>query len=280
MQSSTLALMASAGELPPHLTPTVAIFADTQAEPKAVYQWLDWLEEQLTFPVIRVSRGNLEEDGLHLRTSKKSGKRYLKRQVPFFIKNPDGSEGLFSRRCTADYKIEVINRKVRELIGREKLLAWRREYRKDSSIQPPARALIGISRDEAIRAKPSRVPYVEHVWPLLEQGIRRHQCLEWMEKAGHPRPPRSACVFCPYHDKSEWKRLKTNDPEGFARAVRFEKETQRLSQHVDEVIRGVPYLTRMFVPLDEIDFDAPDPQMKLFDDDLGFGNECEGMCGV
>ena len=280
VQSSTLALMASAGELPPEHTPSVAIFADTQAEPKAVYKWLDWLEKQLTFPVIRVSYGDLEAESLRIRRSKKSGKLYINRAVPFFLKNPDGTTGTFNRRCTSRFKIEVITRKVRELIGRENLLAWRRAYRDNRCHPPAARALIGISRDEAIRAKPSRFPFVEHVWPLLDAGIRRQDCLNWMARQGHPSPPRSACVFCPYHDRNEWRRLKNGDPEGFARAVHFEKESQRLSEKVDEVVRGVPFLTRALVPLDEIDFDTPDPQMKLFENDTGFGNECEGMCGV
>jgi hypothetical protein len=57
VQSSTMALMAAAGEILP--MPDCAIFADTHAEPRAVYDWLDWLTKQLPFPVIRVSQGNL-----------------------------------------------------------------------------------------------------------------------------------------------------------------------------------------------------------------------------
>lgn len=56
VRSSILALMAAAGEISP--MPTVAIFADTQAEPASVYRWLDWLEKQLPFPVVRATAGN------------------------------------------------------------------------------------------------------------------------------------------------------------------------------------------------------------------------------
>ena len=42
VQSSTLALMAANGEVGP--MPMAAIFSDTQAEPKEVYDWLNWLE--------------------------------------------------------------------------------------------------------------------------------------------------------------------------------------------------------------------------------------------
>ena len=40
VQSSTMALMAAMGEITP--MPDCAIFADTQAEPKSVYDYLDW----------------------------------------------------------------------------------------------------------------------------------------------------------------------------------------------------------------------------------------------
>ena len=53
VQSSTLALMAMQGEVEP--MPDCAIFADTGDEPKAVYEWLKWLETQLPFPVYHVS---------------------------------------------------------------------------------------------------------------------------------------------------------------------------------------------------------------------------------
>lgn len=61
VQSSTLALMIAHGELEPV---EAAIFADTGWEPRKVYEWLDWLEKQLPFPVHRVQRGDLRRDTL------------------------------------------------------------------------------------------------------------------------------------------------------------------------------------------------------------------------
>ena len=60
VQSSTLALMAAKGEVTP--MPDMAIFADTGYEPQAIYKWLEWLEKQLPFPVVRVSAGNIRDD--------------------------------------------------------------------------------------------------------------------------------------------------------------------------------------------------------------------------
>ena len=60
VQSSAMAFMAAHGEITP--MPEAAIFADTQAEPQSVYDWLDWLEKQLPFPVYRVTKGDLWKD--------------------------------------------------------------------------------------------------------------------------------------------------------------------------------------------------------------------------
>lgn len=83
VQSSTMALMAAHGEITP--MPDCAIFADTQAEPKSVYTWLDWLEKQLPFPVHRVTRGDLAADGLRVIRSKKSDRLYQKNLIPLFV---------------------------------------------------------------------------------------------------------------------------------------------------------------------------------------------------
>ena len=74
VQSSTMALMAAHGEIGP--MPDCAIFADTGDEPKKVYEWLDWLEKQLPFPVYRVQRGIISEDSLKIYLSKKTNRTY------------------------------------------------------------------------------------------------------------------------------------------------------------------------------------------------------------
>ena len=59
VQSTTLALMIEKGEVP---MVQGAVFSDTMAEPKRVYSHLDWLEKQLSYPVYRVSKGDLKQD--------------------------------------------------------------------------------------------------------------------------------------------------------------------------------------------------------------------------
>lgn len=111
VQSSTLALMAAHGEID---MPDCAIFADTQSEPDSVYKWLHWLEQQLPYPIHRVTTGNISEIALVVRTSK-NGNNYQQSAPPAWITEGDGRINLLRRQCTVDFKIDPIRRKLREL---------------------------------------------------------------------------------------------------------------------------------------------------------------------
>jgi hypothetical protein len=269
VQSSTIALMAKHGEITP--MPNAAIFADTQAEPASVYKWLDWLESQLPFPVHRVTRGDLTKESLTIRQFKNdSSRHWVKSLIPAFIENKDGSRGIMGRQCTYSYKVEQLERAARRL-GQVKL------GQKEITVTQ----WIGISWDEIQRIKPSRVAWSQHRWPLVELRMGRRDCLKWMESHGYPKPPRSACVYCPFHSDDEWRRLRDEEPEEFARAIRFEKDLQAVKAKTEKM-RGVPFLHPSLVPLDQVDLstDIERGQLALWLDEQSFGNECEGMCGV
>ena len=266
VQSSTLALMAATGALPPI---DGAIFADTQAEPSSVYVWLDWLEAEIArspspFPVYRVTRGSLAADALVMRTTK-DGRKFCNTSVPYFTRSADGALGrIVHRSCTADYKIKPIIRKARELA---------RPRRGSDEIR--MRQLIGISIDEASRMKPARDRWIQNEWPLIDLGMNRRDCLAWMEAHGYPKHPRSACYFCPFHNAGEWRRLRDHEPEAFAAAVAFERAVQSAKARTDN-FDSTPFLHRSCVPLDQVDLSTAEERGQL----NFFENECEGMCGV
>ncbi len=251
VQSSTMSLMAAKGEITP--MPDAAIFADTQAEPASVYKWLDWLETQLPFPVYRVQRNkNNIEEALVVRRSRKTGKTYVQARIPAFTVSESG-KGQLWRQCTSFWKIEPLQQSFIKQWRPEGVTMW-----------------LGISTDEAHRMKDSQKPWIEHRWPLIEAGMSRNDCLEWMEKYGYPQPPRSACVFCPYHSDKEWIRLKRDEPEEFAKAVEFEKRLRESMAQVDRIDSQV-FLHSSRKPLDTVKFKNED-QPNLF------GNECSGLC--
>lgn len=253
VQSSTMALMAAHGEITP--MPDAAIFADTRAEPNSVYQWLDWLEKQLPYPVLRVSKGDLREKCLSLPTV----------NLPVFTKDEAGKQGkILNRNCTRDFKLVPIKHEERRIAAIDR-----------GQVIPGVVTWIGISLDEVSRMKESREPWRDHRWPLIEKRMSRSDCLTWMESHHYPTPPRSACVFCPFHNDTEWKRLKEHEPEEFAAAVTFEKELQASAKR-SETFRTTPFLHRSLIPLDQVDFSTAEERGQL----NMFINECEGMCGV
>jgi hypothetical protein len=264
VQSSTMALMASRGELL-DIQVDFAIFADTQDESKKVYDWLDWLEGQLRFPVYRVTKGKLSEHVLMMRT-KKNGAVYSKSDVPFYTLGKDGSEGMIPfRTCTADFKIQPILKELRNRCG----------IKRGQKVQTVT-SLIGISYDEQQRMKDSRDAWVVNRWPLVELKMRRYDCLEWMRRNGYPEPPRSSCVYCPFHRNAEWRRLQTKEPEEFQKAVKFERDLQVAKAKNDE-FKSVPFLHNSRKPLDQIDFRSDVERGQGL---LDFQDECDGMCGV
>ena len=111
VQSSCMALMAEQG-YEGFERPDCAIFADTGWEPAGVYQHLDWLETQLSFPVYRVTAGNIKDDILEGRTP--TGKNFI--SIPVYTVSPGGQPGLSKRQCTSEYKLRPIFKKIRELL--------------------------------------------------------------------------------------------------------------------------------------------------------------------
>jgi hypothetical protein len=261
VQSSTMALMAAHCEITP--MPDCAIFADTQAEPQHVYDWLDWLrsENVLPFPVHIVTAGSLWDDTVNGLNS--TGQRLA--SIPAFTSNQEKEGGgLLRRQCTSEYKILPVMKKARELMGYKP----RQRIPKDS-----VSMWIGISTDEIMRVKPSRFPFIENRHPLIEAGISRRDCMKWMERHEYPAPAKSSCVFCPYHNNATWRDMKVNAQEEFAKAVEFDAA---IRDDKRGKVKEQLYIHRSLKPLGEVDFRNEEDKGQL----NMFNNECEGMCGI
>lgn len=268
VQSSALAVMFS--ERDPRLVdypcPEAAIFADTQAEPQYVYDWLDMLESRLSFPVHRVSAGSLTEMIMDSCGPNKGNTRFA--AAPFYVDTGGQREGRLRRQCTREFKVTPITQWLRCAVG----LKPRQRAKGVLATQ-----YLGISYDEAQRMKPSREKWIEHRWPLVDLDMRRLDCITYLTDLGLQMPRKSACTYCPYHDDRTWARMKEDDPESFTEAVRIDEHIRAGATGMRD--RSAMYVHRSLKPLAEIDFDWLAKQQTLFDVDE-FGEECEGMCGV
>lgn len=260
--STTIALLAEHGELPPF---DAIIWADTQQEPQEVYDTLAWVEPLLTPPVYRVTAGDL--GALVLKTATVTvatpgmHRSWAHGQPPFYVKNPpnpaypttDNGAPLV-RSCTRDFKVTPIRQHLRAMLGAK-------------AHGPIPRGVwveqcIGFPLDELGRTFCSDVRWLVNTFPLIDLRMRKADCARWLIEHGYPVPPKSSCRFCPYHSDAYWRRMRDTQPEEWQQAVAFEA-----ALHAGKLpgVRGTPYLHKSMVPLPLAPIDAPETgQEELF----------------
>ncbi len=264
VQSTTLYLMAVRGEI----AIDCAIFADLKEEPTPVYRHLEWMQG-LNGPTIHiVSAGRLGDDLKNGRNS--TGQRFA--SIPAWTAWREGErQGVIRRQCTAEYKIDPIERFIRrDLFGLESGQRLPSETK--------VTQLIGISMDEAGRALRIRANarwWATMEFPLIDKSMTRRDCAAWLKGFGIPHEvPRSACVFCPYKRDSEWVWLRENDPQEFARAIEIDEALRADGVVVNRKMNQKLYIHQSCIPLREV---------KFTDEEKGqsaFNFECEGGCAL
>ena len=245
VQSTALLVMILEGSI----DADAAVFADTGWEPRAVYDHLDALKKiaaDAGFPIHIVSAGH---------SIREVGGDVTAGRPPVYLRGERG-DGMLRRQCTKVFKVQPVRRKIRDIMREAGA------HRVDQ--------LLGISVDEVQRMRTSDVQYITNVYPLIDAGMRRSDCLEYLRDRGL-HAPRSACIGCPYHSDAEWRRLRDESPDEFADAVAYEREIQADGLGLD----AMPFLHRSRVTLDRVDLSTLEDRGQLTFDD-----ECEGMCGV
>lgn len=269
VQSSTVFLMSCEGELPKL---DYAIFADPGWEPAEVYEYLGYLKEQgdkAGIPILTVSAGNIRQDQLRAYVRKEQyenveGGRWA--NIPFYTRQANGDMGIIRRQCTKEYKIQPIEKAIREILG----LKYRSPWPKTLCVEQ----WFGISAEEQRRVRFSEARWKSHHYPLihdLSRPFRRHDCLLWLQEHGHPLPHRSACLGCPFHSDEEWRAIKAN-PMTWTDVTEFDAAIRKRGG-----MRGDLYLHRSGQPLVQIDFSTAEERGQ---GTLGFREECLGYCGT
>lgn len=85
------------------------------------------------------------------------------------------------------------------------------------------RRAIGFGVEEGHRAKPSPEVKYENWFPLIEWGWDREECVRVIERHGLPVPIKSACFFCPASTKPDVRKLRSENPELYERAISMER---------------------------------------------------------
>ena len=282
VQSTAVFLMAHEGLIPPidH-----AIFADTQEEPQAVYDHLEWLKKvPAPVPILHVATAGKLGDHL-LNGTNSTGGRFA--SIPAFTAKHHSkreqrdpcNEGITRRQCTKEMKVEVVERVIRRII-----LGMKPKQRIPKGVH--VTQIFGISLDEKGRAGRIAKRYEETIkwasphFPLIEMQWTRDDCIDYLKSRVPHTVTRSACVFCPFKSASEWMQTKAN-PKEWARAVEIDNGIRKPGAVVNRNMDQSLYLHRLCIPLEMIDFEAEaEKERKKKARPLFDLIECEGMCGL
>lgn len=258
VQSTTMLFMAAAGEIGP--MPDVAYFADTQAEPQAVMAHLSRLRglNSLPFPIEVLTRGSLRD--AVITSANTTGGRFA--AVPFFTRQENGDIGRGRRQCTHEYKLTPIWAAIRARLG----VAKGKRVPKGVTVE----TWVGITTNEVMRASASRHGWEHLRYPLIEAGMSRGDCIEWLMRADEPVPPRSRCEFCPFTSNAEWRHIKRFDRPQWDRSTALDRAIRAGGKQVS----GEQFVHRSCVPLETADLNEPDPRQLIM------GDVCGGACGT
>lgn len=266
VQSTAIYLMMIDGQLEPA---DIAIFADVQEEPASVYEHLERLKQLNGPEIVTVTAGRLGDGIIN---GIDGTKRFA--SIPAFLTHQDESAGIGRRQCTAEYKIAPIEREIRRRMD-----AVGKPLKADQNVVQ----VFGLSFDEPRRVDRVKAQFAgRRGWscefPLFDDFMTRADCVRYLENRWQHPVPRSACVFCPYHSDTEWQRIKTEDPEGWQRAIEIDEAIRKPSSVCTRGMKATQYLHKSCKPLSEVELKpAADDKQKLFD---WSQMDCEGMCGV
>ena len=268
-QSTALYFKSCFGELP---RADYAIFADPGAESSATYKYLKWLQqwqkENNGIPII-IARGKTSIYSDLIKGRKNKGEAFS--SIPAYTKNPDRTVGMLRRQCTYDYKIDRVNKAIREIYGLKRYART-----------PNTEIWLGITVEELSRVRYADYAWQTHVYPFCNYRTTkkaghkldyflttRSDCVNWLKAKSLPIPPKSSCFFCPYQGNASWLKVKTTQPKEWRKAVKLDKELRNsTAKGVEQPI----YLHRQCVPLDQVNLN--EDQLTMFD------QECEGVCDV
>jgi len=194
VKSSALYLMSSIGELP---RCDYAIFSDLGFEKKATYQYLDflldWQKKNNGIEIIVDRSKNLYQDLLNQTNSLNN--RFA--SIPAFTKNEDGSIGMLRRQCTFEYKIDIVDKRIRSILG------IKPRYK-----MPNVNVWSGITLDEMERMANPQSAWKINVYPFvgysftkysyskinyLEDRWSRQSVINWFINKNLPIPIKSGC---------------------------------------------------------------------------------------
>lgn len=257
VQSTALLVLAARGEIP-HRTvlfcnvgedsenPDTLAFVRDHARPYAERHGLAFVEL-----VTRLRDGSV--DTITQRLIRQE------RTVHIPMRMANGAPG--NRSCTYDFKIKQVAK-------------WTKAHGATEEVK--AHVALGISIDEYTRMRTSTVRHQESDYPLIDRRLSRQDCMNLIAGTNElPTPPKSSCFYCPFQTAHQWRRLKRDKPDLFARAAELERiaNAKRAAMGKDEV-----WMSSELRPLEEAFADTG--QLEMFEEKSDGTCDIAGYCMV
>ena len=231
VQSAAVAVLVVQGKLP---RPERVVMADTGREAALTWKYL----AECVQPLLATTGLRVEIASHSLATVDmypKAGGRPL---IPAFTAEKQRLPSF----CSVEWKRRVVHRWLRaEGYGPAR----------------PVTQWLGISVDETARARTFPVSWAMVAYPLLDMGLTRTACIQLVERAGLPRPPRSSCWMCPFRLDAEWMAMRERNDGDWDKALEMDAS-------IRDTGNGGLYLHRSAKPLAAVEF-RHEHQRDLFD---------------
>lgn len=127
------------------------------------------------------------------------------------------------RQCTKKYKIQAVMKFLRK------------NY--NVSLKKQTGQWLGITTDEWTRMTTSEIKASVLMYPLIDLGMSRDDCEDYLNEQGLPIPPKSTCKSCPYHSDKTWRELSDADIDDCAD---FEEGVIQMIAN-DPILKYLPY---------------------------------------
>lgn len=166
----------------------------------------------------------------------------------FYNKTRTCGSKAFPKTCTDRLKVQPIYRFIEAWLGREYGVKATRKagFIDFSSRYGKIRMLIGIAKGEEKRiAPPEDEPQrwkresIETVYPLVDYGMDRKACQDYIRSVGERVPPPSNCILCPFLSEIELVWLYRFMREDYEDWCRIEAEKLKAWEHKGDRNLGV-----------------------------------------
>ena len=159
------------------------------------------------------------------------------------VKGAIGSKA-YPKICSQRLKIDPIYRFLEDYVGKRYGVkvgrkAGLKQFAKESG---KIRMIIGIAKNEEKRmssAEDNKASWyresITHSYPLVELGMDRAACQEYIKSVGEEVPLPSNCIFCPFASLEEIEWLRRNYSESLNEWVALEKAKLNKWRHLDAI---------------------------------------------